>query len=272
MSNRRIMATILYAEDDPQVADFVRMLLERELPEARLEVVPNGRDCLARMAAECFDLLLLDLVLPGRDGLAVLSELARRNDPTPVIVVSSHGQFDQTVSALRAGAIDCIDKKGVRFLDTARIVRRFFERGREPGDPMLGRRSKTVALLETDGPVALELAVILSRECPQLLVRQVASRTDWDRLFAAEQPCDAVVLTDEWEFDDFTQVLRDVRSADRSVPALLLSRRDKLDRVIAAYTLGCRDCIVQKHGYQLELARSLNQLLRQPLGRVYSSR
>ena len=265
------MATILYAEDDPQVAEFVRMLFERELPEVRLEIVPNGRDCLARMADESFDLLLLDLVLPGRDGLAVLSDLAQRNDPTPVIVISSHGQFDQTVSALRAGALDCIDKKSGRFLDTARIVRRFFDRAREPSDSLAGCRSKTVVVLEADAQVALETAVILSQECPQLLVRNVASRTEWDRLFAAEFPCDAVVLTDEWEFEDFTQVLRDVRSADRSVPAVLLSRQGKLDRVIAAYTLGCRDCIVQKHGHQLELARSLNQLLREPLGRVYSS-
>ena len=55
-----------------------------------------------------------------------------------------------------------------------------------------------------------------------------------------------------------------MRSADRSLPAVLLCRRDKLDRVIAAYALGCRDCVVQKHGYQYELARSLNHLLREP--------
>jgi DNA-binding NtrC family response regulator len=265
------MPTILYAEDDPQVADLVRTLFERELPNAQLEVVLNGTDCLARMAAESFDLLLLDLVLPGRDGLAVLSELAKRGDATPVIVISSHGQFEQTVSALRAGAVDCIDKKSVRFLDTARIVRRFFGRAAEPIEPKLGRRSKTVALLERNEQVALETAVILGRECPQLLVRTVATRTEWDRLFAAELPCDAVVVTDEWEFDDFTQVLRDVRSADRSLPAVLLSRRDKLDRVIAAYALGCCDCVVQKHGYQVELARSLNHLLRETLGRVCSA-
>jgi DNA-binding NtrC family response regulator len=258
------MTTILYAEDDPQVASLVRVLFERELPCAQLEVVSNGPDCLARMAAESFDLLLLDLVLPGRDGLAILSELAQRGDATPVIVISSHGQFEQTVSALRAGAIDCIDKKSGRFLDTARIVRRFLSRGSEPIEPKLGGRSKTVALLERNEQLALETAVILGTECPQLLVKTVPTRREWDRLFAAELPCDAVVVTDEWEFDDFTQILRDVRSADRNLPAVYLSRRDKLDSVIAAYALGCRDCVVQRHGYQLELARSLNHLLREP--------
>ena len=257
------MLTILYAEDDPQVADLVRVLFERELPNAELEVVSTGTECLARMARDDFDLLLLDLVLPGRDGLSILSELAQRGDDTPVIVISSHGQFEQTASALRAGAIDCIDKKSGRFLDTARIVRRFLDRSSELAPPKAGRRSKTVALLESNARVALETAVILGRECPHLLIRTIASRTEWDRLFAAELPCDAVIVTDDWEFDDFTQVLRDVRSADRNLPAVLISRRDKVDRVIAAYALGCRDCVVQKHGYQVELARSLNHLLRE---------
>jgi len=258
------MPAILYAEDDPQVADFVRMLFEREDSDLTIDLAVTGPDCLRRMAQGGYDLLLLDLVLPGRDGLAILSELARRGDPTPVIVISSHGQFEQTVSALRAGAIDCIDKKSGRFLDTARIVHGFLEQRTQP-EPETAERPeiKTVVLLERDVPTALEIATILGRECPQLRVRTVASRSEWDHLIATDLPCDALVLNDDWAFDDLTDMLRDFRSADRGGPALLISRGDKLEVIIAAYALGCRDCVVQKHGYQFELARSLNHLLRE---------
>ena len=269
MNERRFMPTILYAEDDSQVADFVRVLFERDLPEATLEFVGNGFDCLARLAAQSFDLVLLDLVLPGRDGLAVLSELAQRGNATPVIVISSHGQYEQTVSVLRAGAIDCIDKKSGRFLETARIVRRFLAQtaaapagASAPADAAGGRR-KTVILLERDEQTALTTAAILARECPSLVVRTVASRFEWDRFYGSELPCAAVVVNDDWDFEDLTKMLRDVRSADRRRPAILLSRRGKPEVIVAAYALGCRDCIVQRHGYHSELARSLNHLLRE---------
>jgi hypothetical protein len=77
-------------------------------------------------------------------------------------------------------------------------------------------------------------------------------------------PCDAVVLGDDWSFADLTEILRDFRSASLGGPAILISRIGKLDAVIAAYALGCRDCIVAKHGYAFELARSINHLLRGP--------
>jgi len=257
------MPAILYAEDDPQVADFVRMLFQRQSSDITIDLAVTGPECLKRMAQGGYDLLLLDLVLPGRDGLAILSELARRGDPTPVIVLSSHGQFEQTVSALRAGAIDCIDKKSGRFLDTVRIVRRFLERRSElSSEAAAGTEMKTVALLEPNEQTALEIATILGRECPQLRVRPVATRSEWDRLIATELPYDAVILNDDWAFEDLTQVLRDNRSAERGGPAILISRRDKLEVVVGAYALGCRDCVVQRHGYQFELARSLNHLLR----------
>ncbi|HEY3757390.1 MAG TPA: response regulator [Opitutaceae bacterium] len=255
------MPTILYAEDDPQVADLVRILFTRDAPDTAVKTVANGPECLAAMAAGKFDLLLLDLVLPGKDGLAILSELARRGDSTPVIVLSSHGQYEQTVSTLRAGAIDCIDKKGPRFMEIARIVRGYLGQWqRKAAQASDGQRH--VLLLEHQEQAASELTAILNRECPQLRVRTVPSRTEWERYATSGLPCDALVISDQWELADLTDILRDFRWISQGGPGILLCRLNRVDVVIAAYALGCRDCVVQRHGYQMELARSLNHLLR----------
>ena len=215
-----------------------------------------------------YDLLLLDLVLPGRDGLSILSELAKRGDPTPVLVLSSHGQYEQTASALRAGAIDCIDKKTGRFLQIARIVRKFLEGSENSRDGLTavpqgeGSGRKAVALLERNEAAAQEIRAILAVECPHMDFTTVASRTEWERRVAMEHPFDALVVSDEWDFADVTDALRDFRLTGRGGPVILISRSKKVEAVIAAFALGCRDCIVQKHGYHAELARSLNHLLR----------
>src|SRR4051812_22419554 len=82
------MIRVLYAEDDPNVAAVVRSYFAHFGPEIDLEIVPNGRTCLEHMAKGGYDVLLLDLVLPDINGLQILGELAKRADPTPVVMAS----------------------------------------------------------------------------------------------------------------------------------------------------------------------------------------
>src|SRR5690242_5054933 len=118
------MIRVLYAEDDPQVAEVVRLAFSRRQSECTLEVVNSGRGCLAAMEQNVYDVLLLDLIMPDLDGLQVLGELIGRRDATPVIMVSGHGQHELAVRALRAGAVDCIDKNSAEFIRIPDIVLR----------------------------------------------------------------------------------------------------------------------------------------------------
>jgi len=93
-----------------------------------------------------FDVVLVDLVMPDLNGLEVLGELASRGDPTPVIMVSGNGQSDLAVRALRAGAVDCIDKNSPDFQRVPEIAKRAFARHRRqlrasaPPMPIRGHR------------------------------------------------------------------------------------------------------------------------------------
>ena len=95
------MTRVLYAEDDPQVTGIATLYFS-EHPDTELTCVNSGRGCLAAMAAGGFDLLLVDLMMPDLNGLQVLGELFARGDPTPVVVVSGHGQAELAVRALHA--------------------------------------------------------------------------------------------------------------------------------------------------------------------------
>ncbi len=121
------MIRVLYAEDDAQVAGVVSLAFTKHL-SCSLEIISTGRDCLAAMLKPDYDVLLLDLVMPDINGLEVLSELSARRDSRPVIMVSGHGQHDLAVRALRAGAVDCIDKNSAEFRRIPEIVERVFNR------------------------------------------------------------------------------------------------------------------------------------------------
>jgi DNA-binding response OmpR family regulator len=85
MHERQGQLRILVVEDEAKVARALREGLERE--KYQVVVAPTGEEGFFLVNAEEFDLVLLDLMLPGRDGLQVLSTLRKRGLQTPVLVV-----------------------------------------------------------------------------------------------------------------------------------------------------------------------------------------
>src|SRR5438067_12593271 len=83
---------ILVVEDEAKVAGALREGLEREKYE--VVVAPTGEEGFFLVSAEEFDLVLLDLMLPGRDGLQVLSTLRKRGLQTPVLVLTARDAIE----------------------------------------------------------------------------------------------------------------------------------------------------------------------------------
>jgi two-component system, OmpR family, response regulator len=99
---------VLVIEDDRKTASFVRKALQGE--GFAVDVCNNGDDALAATLATPFDALVLDIMLPGRDGLSVLLQLRKRKNSTPVLLLSARGEVSERVEGLNAGADDYLPK------------------------------------------------------------------------------------------------------------------------------------------------------------------
>ena len=75
-----------------------------------MDVCHNGDDALAVARATPFDGIVLDIMLPGRDGLSVLRQLRERKNATPVLLLSARGEVNERVEGLNAGADDYLPK------------------------------------------------------------------------------------------------------------------------------------------------------------------
>jgi len=98
----------LLVEDDPAIAAFVL----RGLREAGFAAdhAADGDAGLAAMAARGYDVAIVDLMLPGRDGLSVIDEIRRRGQTTPVLILSARRSVDDRVRGLQAGGDDYLTK------------------------------------------------------------------------------------------------------------------------------------------------------------------
>lgn len=99
---------LLLVEDDPMIGEAVRDLLRAE--RYAVDWATDGDMADVALATQAYDLVLLDLGLPRRDGLAVLRALRARKDRTPVLIATARDGVAQRVQGLDAGADDYVLK------------------------------------------------------------------------------------------------------------------------------------------------------------------
>ena len=120
------MSHVLVVEDDAHIRELIALHLGLEGLEA--SAVADGRDALTRLAGTRFDLVVLDLMLPGVDGVTICKTLRRSgpNIDTPVLMLTARGEEADTVIGLESGADDYLAKPfGVReFVARARALLR----------------------------------------------------------------------------------------------------------------------------------------------------
>lgn len=99
---------ILVVEDERKIAGFIRQGLEEQ--GFTVEVAADGRDAFALATTQSYDALVLDIMLPGRDGLSILRGLRDRRNTVPVILLTARAEPNERVEGLNLGADDYLTK------------------------------------------------------------------------------------------------------------------------------------------------------------------
>lgn len=176
--------SILLIEDEELVGTMVRMNLENS--GFKVEWCKDGGQAVEKMGSTPFDAILLDIALPGLDGMEILAEVRRRGIGTPVMMLTARGDVQSKVQALELGADDYLPKP----FDVAELVARVkalvrrSQSDREIPSENIVRFGKYRINLETREASTNKGELVLSeKECAilGLLVRargQVLSRSD----------------------------------------------------------------------------------------------
>lgn len=126
---------VLLVEDESKLAHVIEKGLEEE--SFTVETVRDGEQALERARQTVYDLIILDVMLPGIDGLAVCRELRAGGNLTPILILSARGMVEDRVRGLEVGADDYLTKPFAFSELSARI--RAILRRRQPADLLLLR-------------------------------------------------------------------------------------------------------------------------------------
>jgi two-component system copper resistance phosphate regulon response regulator CusR len=177
---------ILIVEDETKVAHALREGLEREKYE--VVVAPTGEEGFFLVNAQEFDLVILDLMLPGRDGLQVLSTLRKRGLQTPVLILTARDAIEDRVRGLDSGADDYLVKP-LAFPELLARVRARLRRARTDPAVQLRLSDMEMDLLARNAKRAgrrleltareFELLEYLLRHKEEIVSREMLAREVW---------------------------------------------------------------------------------------------
>ena len=182
---------LLVVEDDRDAADYLKKALRESGHVA--EVARDGEEGLALALDDEFDVLIVDRMLPKRDGLSVVSELRARGKCTPVLILSALGQVDDRVTGLRAGGDDYLAKP-YSFSELLARIEALARRGApqssdttyKVGDLELDRLAHSVTRGGQDIPLQpreFRLLEYLMRHAGQVVTRTMLLENVWDYHF-----------------------------------------------------------------------------------------
>jgi len=177
---------ILVVEDEQKVANALCEGLEGERYDVVVE--RTGESAFFRLTTESFDLILLDLGLPGRDGLEILTTLRGKGVKTPVLVLTARDTLHDRVAGLDSGADDYLVKP-FAFAELLARIRALLRRGRAAEAPRLGVGDLSMDLISrkvTRGGSNIDLTVrefelleYLLRYEGQVVSRESLARDVW---------------------------------------------------------------------------------------------
>jgi two-component system, OmpR family, response regulator len=118
-------AKILLVDDEVAFANNIAKLISKRGYEVL--TVYNGESAVQAIEENEFDVIVLDLKMPGLDGLATLKQIKKKRPNVEVIILTGHGSMDSGIDGMQLGAFDFI-MKPVRFDDLHEIIRQAFQR------------------------------------------------------------------------------------------------------------------------------------------------
>ena len=190
---------ILVVEDDKKVAKALREGLQAEHYDVR--VAPTGEEGFFLVNHELFDLVLLDLMLPRRDGIEVLTTLRKRGLQTPVLILTAKDTVEDRVQGLDLGADDYLVKP-FAFPELVARIRALLRRGRmdqvlklqldDIEMDLLTRRVARRALTLDLTAKEFELLEYLLRHQGRVVSREMLARDVW-QVAARATPLDNVI-------------------------------------------------------------------------------
>lgn len=262
---------ILYLEDDTRDAELARHVLKKTAPEFSLNIVTTLHNALAQLENQSnppYDLVLADMRLPDGNGLDLLGHIRAQNLPLAVVMITSLGDEESVVTALRSGADDYVVKRS-DYLERLPVT---LHSALEHYRINASRRSRPLRVLYADHNAA-DIDLIrryLSHHAPHISIEPIHTAAQLFKLLPEHEiHCDYDVLLLDYRLPGMNglEVLKELRQTRAiTIPIVLITGQGGEEVAVQALKLGATDYLIKGNDYLYRMPAALeNAYLRTDL-------
>ncbi len=152
---------LLLVEDDKSLGETIRSNLESE--RFIVKLISDGLQALDEILVESYDLVILDIMLPGMNGLEILKKIRKENITTPILLLTARNQIEDRVTGLDSGADDYLSKP-FAFAELLARIRALLRRGSANKSPVIRLKGLSVDTLAHELKVNDKPVVLTNKE------------------------------------------------------------------------------------------------------------
>jgi DNA-binding NarL/FixJ family response regulator len=174
------MIKVLITDDHPVVRRGIRQILEDDNRISLVQEASDGKELFEKLKEQLFDVILLDISLPGRSGLDLISQIKRTQQSAAILILSIHSETMYAIKALKSGAAGYLTKtsapeelisaihkvaRGERYISSSLadvMAENLISGAEEPLYQLLSARELEVLLLFSEGKKVVQIAAELS--------------------------------------------------------------------------------------------------------------
>ncbi len=247
---------VLYVEDNKTDIELTRLEFKKNAPHLQVEVVSTVKDTENRLinSPDGFDLILLDMHLPDGDGLGLLEWIREKEIASAVVIITSHGNEDTAVAALKAGADDYLAKAS-GYLSRLPVI---LENAHNRYQAEAAKRTHQIRVLYVeDNIVDIDLTRRhLYRYAPNIRMDVLQNAHEVIALFAnpvSRHQYDVLLLDHRLKGLNALEVMKELNAYNLSIPIILVTGHGDEEVAVQALKLGASDYVVKSTDYLYHL-------------------
>ncbi len=260
---------ILYAEGDCQAATHTQAHFSLHAPDIDLQIVATGAACLEQVQRKPPDLLLLDLLLPGNEDMALLTALLRLTPTLPVVLMTDDKHSERIVSALHLGAAHYVPKRGDYLGLLPELLRTILaEQRRKQSQGALGIGLLRILYVDhAPSPLPLQADSMLTlhylaQAAPHFLLDVIHNYAEAMVHLTQSPGYDLVLIDLCMAGHDGLDFLRSTQYRGRAFPPFIMITDTANEAIaLAALKLGATEYIVKRDGYLKQLVAQIERTI-----------
>ncbi|MEJ5351060.1 MAG: PAS domain S-box protein [Melioribacteraceae bacterium] len=249
---------VLIVDDDSIMIQYLTESLICKINDIDIEGVTSAEDCLELIQKEKYDILLVDHIMPGMNGLELIKKIMNLNYNVPIIFLTGYGDINVAIQALKYGAVDYINKNKIEIDELALLLKDVYNKyslHKLSTEKYIPEVYNVLYIEHDENDIELTVDYI-KRQVKNINLTAVKTANEAFQLLE-NKPFDVILIDLLMPELNGIEIFKKLKTSGYDKPVIILTGSTDEESAITALKLGVYDYIIKRKNYLLQLPSAI---------------